>query len=243
MKSLLLKEINFFFSSIIGYMVIIVFLALNGIFLWLFPGEFNLLNSGYANIDGLFLISPWMLMLLIPAITMRMFADEKKSGTIELLLTRPFTDFQIVFAKYLSAVALVIFALLPTLIYFYTIYHLGNPVGNIDTGGTMGSYIGLLFLGASYAAIGLFASSITDNQIISFITAILLSFFFYFGFDHLAGLDFFGNYDLFILGLGMNEHYSSMSRGVVNLRDAMYFISIIAIFLLLTRTVLQSRKW
>ena len=243
MKSLLLKEINVFFSGVIGYLVIIVFLALNGIFLWLFPGQFNLLNSGYANIDGLFLISPWMLMLLIPAITMRMFADEKKSGTIELLMTRPFTDFQIVFAKYLSAVALVIFALIPTLIYFYTMHLLGNPIGNIDTGGTFGSYIGLIFLGASYAAIGLFTSSLTDNQVISFILSLLLCFFFYFGFDHLAGLDFFGNADLIILNLGMNEHYSSMSRGVVNARDAVYFLSIISIFLLATRTILKSRKW
>ncbi|MCT4621979.1 MAG: gliding motility-associated ABC transporter permease subunit GldF [Schleiferiaceae bacterium] len=243
MKSLLLKEINVFFSGVIGYLVIIVFLALNGIFLWLFPGQFNLLNSGYANIDGLFLISPWMLMLLIPAITMRMFADEKKSGTIELLLTRPFTDFQIVFAKYLSAVALVVFSLIPTFIYFYTVYQLGNPVGNIDTGGTLGSYVGLLFLGASYAAIGLFTSSITDNQVISFIASLLICFFFYFGFDHLAGLDFFGNFDLVILSLGMNEHYASMSRGVINLVDATYFLSVITLFLLATRTVLKSRKW
>ena len=243
MKSLLLKEINVFFSGVIGYLVITVFLALNGICLWLFPGQFNLLNSGYANIDGLFLISPWMLMLLIPAITMRMFADEKKSGTIELLMTRPFTDFQIVFAKYLSALALVIFALLPTLIYFYTIHHLGNPTGNIDTGGTFGSYIGLLFLGASYASIGLFTSSLTDNQVISFILSILICFFFYFGFDQIATLDFIGNADLFILNLGMNEHYSSMSRGVVNARDAVYFLSVISVFLLATRTILKSRKW
>lgn len=243
MKSLLLKEINVFFSGVIGYLVIIVFLALNGIFLWLYPGQFNLLDSGYANIDGLFLLSPWLLMLLIPAITMRMFSDEKKSGTIELLLTRPFTDFQIVLAKYISAIALVLFALLPALIYFYSIYQLGNPIGNIDTGATIGSFIGLLFLGSSYASIGLFTSSITDNQVISFISSILMCFFFYFGFDHLAGLDFFGNLDLFILNLGMNEHYASMSRGVVVASDALYFMSVISIFLFATITVLKSRKW
>lgn len=243
MKSLLLKEINVFFSGVIGYLVIVVFLALNGIFLWLYPSEFNLLDSGYAHIDGLFMLSPWLLMLLIPAITMRMFSDEKKSGTIELLLTRPFTDSQIVLAKYFSALVLVIFALLPALIYFYSIYQLGNPVGNIDTGATIGSFIGLLFLGASYASIGLFTSSITDNQVISFISSLLLCFFFYFGFDSLAGLDIFGNMDLLILNFGMNEHYASMSRGVVVGSDAVYFLSVIGLFLFATVTVLKSRKW
>ena len=243
MLSLLKKEINGFFSNALGYLVIVVFLALNGIFLWLYPGGFNLLNSGYSNIDGLFLISPWMFMLLIPAITMRMFADEKKAGTIELLLTRPFTDFQIVLAKYLSAVILVVFSILPTLVYFYSIYQLGNPTGNIDTGATIGSYIGLLFLGAGYAAIGLFSSSITDNPVVSFIVSILICFLLYFGFDQLAGLEFVGGNDLFILKLGMNEHYASMSRGVIALDDAVYFLTIITLFLTATRMVLQSRKW
>jgi len=241
MKSLLLKEINVFFSGVIGYLVIIVFLALNGIFLWLYPGQFNLLDSGYANIDGLFLLSPWLLMLLIPAITMRMFSDEKKSGTIELLLTRPFTDFQIVFAKYLSAIALVIFALLPALIYFYSIYQLGNPAGIIDTGATIGSVIGLLFLGAIYASIGLFTSSITDNQVISFISSILLCFFFYFGFDGIAS--FLGNYSSIFAALGMDYHFKSMSRGVLDTRDIVYFVSVTFLFLSATVYQLKSLKW
>lgn len=243
MKSLLVKEINGFFSTTIGYLVIIVFLALNGVFLWLLPGTFNLLDSTYANIDGLFLLSPWMFLFLIPAITMKMFADEKKTGTIELLLTRPYTDFQIVFAKYLAAFVLVFIAILPTLVYFYGIYQLGNPVGNIDTGATIGSYIGLLFLGGSYAAIGLFASSITDNQVVSFIIGALLCFLIYIGFDQIADLGNFSGNALLILNLGINEHYVSMSRGVIDLRDVGYFISLILIFLLATRLVLQSRKW
>lgn len=243
MKSLLLKEIRTFFNSITGYLVICVFLLLNGVFLWLFPGSFNLLDGGYANIDGLFMLGPWVFTFLIPAITMRMFADEKRGGTMELLLTKPITDLQIVLAKFIAGFILVLFSLLPTLIYFYSIYQLGNPVGSIDTGGTMGSYIGLLFLGASYVSIGVFASSLTDNQIISFILATVLSFFIYFGFDQIAGFDIFGAADLFILNLGINEHYTSMSRGVIDSRDVLYFLSLITIFTMATRLVIQSRKW
>ena len=243
MISLLLKEINSFFSSITGYLVIITFLLINSSFLWLFSGDFNLLDSGYASIDGLFLISPWVFMFLIPAITMRLFADEKRLGTLELILTKPLTELQIILSKYLAGFLLVVFSLIPTLLYFYTMYQLGNPVGNIDMGGTVGSYIGLLFLGASYTAIGLFASSVTDNQIVSFIIGLALCFFFYFGFDQIAASGFFGGMDLFIYNLGINEHYVSMSRGVLDSRDLIYFLSVIALFVLATRLTLQSRKW
>jgi ABC-2 type transport system permease protein len=243
MISLLWKEINGFFSSITGYLVIITFLLINASFLWLFSGNFNLIESGYASIDGLFLISPWVFMFLIPAITMRLFADEKRLGTLELILTKPLTELQIILSKYLAGLLLVVFSLLPTLIYFYSIYQLGNPVGNIDVGGTVGSYIGLLFLGASYTAIGLFASSLTDNQIVSFIISLALCFFFYFGFDQIAASDVFGSLNLLIYSLGINEHYISMSRGVIDSRDVLYFLSLIAAFLLATRLTLQSRKW
>ncbi len=243
MISLLWKEINGFFSSITGYLVIITFLLINASFLWLFSGNFNLIESGYASIDGLFLISPWVFMFLIPAITMRLFADEKRLGTLELILTKPLTELQIILSKYLAGLLLVVFSLLPTLIYFYSIYQLGNPVGNIDVGGTIGSYIGLLFLGASYTAIGLFASSITDNQIVSFIIGLALSFFFYFGFDQIAESGVFGSLNLLIYNLGINEHYISMSRGVIDSRDVLYFVSLIAAFILATRLTLQSRKW
>jgi ABC-2 type transport system permease protein len=243
MRSLLLKEIRTFFSALTGYLVIAVFLLMNSLFLWLFPNAFNLLDSGYAGIDGLFLIAPWVFMFLIPALTMRMFADENKGGTMEFLLTKPLTDLQIISAKFLAGMLLVLFSLLPTLMYFYTIYQLGNPAGNMDVGGTLGSYLGLLFLGASYVAIGLFASSLTDNQIIAFIIAVLICFIGYFGIEQLAELGLWGNFDLVILKFGINEHYTSMSRGVVDSRDVLYFLSVIFLFGFATRLVLQSRKW
>ncbi len=237
------KEISSFFSSLIGYIVIIVFLIINGLFLWVFPGEFNILDSGYSSIESLFVISPWVFLFLVPAITMRLIADEKKSGTIELLYTRPITDFQIVFAKYAAGLVLVLLSLIPTLIYFITVYLIGNPVGNIDTGASWGSYIGLFFLAGVYASIGIFASSLTQNQIISFIIAMLLSFFFYVGFDSISSLDFFKNIEGVILNLGIMEHYKSISRGVVDTRDIVYFVSVITGFLFLTKLILESRKW
>lgn len=243
MISLFLKEIRAFFNSVTGYLVIIVFLLLNGVFLWLLPGSFNLLDAGYAGIDGLFMISPWVFMFLIPAITMRMFADEKRIGTMEFLLTKPLTELQIFSAKFLAALSLVLFSLLPTLLYYFSIHQLGEPVGNIDSGATAGSYIGLFLLGAAYISIGLFASSITDNPIISFILAALISFIFFFGFDAIAELDVFGSMDLLIYSLGINEHYLSISRGVVDSRDVLYFFGLIVVFAAMSRLIMQSRKW
>ena len=174
MYTLLKKEISGFFSSLTGYIVIIVFLVINSLFMWIFPGSNNVSDGGYANLDTLFTIAPWVFLFLVPAVTMRMFADEKKSGTIELLLTRPLSDFQIIFAKYLAGLLLVLFSILPTLIYFYSVYQLGNPVGNIDTGGTWGSFIGLFFLAGIYVAIGTLSSSFTENQIVAFIIGMLI---------------------------------------------------------------------
>lgn len=240
---LLWKEIGSFFSSITGYVVIVVFLLINSLFMWIFPGEFNLLDAGYANLDSLFIISPWVFLFLVPAITMRLFSDEKKSGTIELLLTRPLSDFTIVFAKFLTGLFLVLFSLLPTVIYYITIYLLGNPVGNLDSGGIFGSYIGLFFLAGIYISIGLLASSLTENQIISFILSMILSFAFYYGFDALASLSIFKDFDSLIVNIGINEHYRSISRGVVDSRDIVYFVSVITVFLFFTKTVLTRRKW
>jgi ABC-2 type transport system permease protein len=220
-----------------------VFLLINGLFLWVFPSEFNILDFGYANIDGLFLIAPFVFLFLIPAITMRSFSDEKKSGTIEILLTKPLSDYQIIFAKFLAGFALVVFSLIPTLLYFISVYYLGFPKGNIDTGGMWGSYIGLLFLGGTFVAIGLFSSSITDNQIIAFIISVFLCGFIYMGFEFIYSFELFGSADLFIKQLGMNSHYSSMSRGVIDTRDILYFISVKALFMLLTKLSLESRKW
>jgi ABC-2 type transport system permease protein len=191
----------------------------------------------------LFIIAPWVFLFLIPAITMRSFADEKKAGTIELLLTRPLTDLQIIVSKYLAGFILVLFSLLPTLIYYFSVHKLGNPVGNIDTGGMWGSYIGLLFLGGAFVSIGIFASAITDNQVVSFILALFLCFFIYTGFDFISSFSLFGKIDNIILALGINNHYCSMSRGVIDTRDVIYFLSLISIFIFGTRTVLESRKW
>ena len=243
MLALLKKEISSFLNSLIGYLVIIVFLLINGLFLWVFPLQFNILDFGFASIDNLFMLSPFVFLFLIPAITMRSFADEQKTGTIEVLLTKPLSDMQIIGAKYIAGLVLVLFALLPTLVYFVSVYKLGLPPGNIDMGGTWGSYLGLIFLAAGFVAIGIFASSLAENQIVAFIIAVILCGFLYIGFEFIYSLSLFGKIDLFIQSLGMNAHYASMSRGVIDSRDVLYFGSLIAIFLLLTKIKLESRKW
>ena len=243
MIALLKKEIRTFLSSLIGYVVICVFLLITGLFMWIFPGEMNILETGYANIDTLFVISPWVFMFLIPAVTMRSFAEEKRAGTIELLFTKPLTDLQIILAKYFAGLLLVVIALIPTLIYYITVYNLGSPVGNIDSGGTWGSYIGLLLLAAGYVAIGIFASSITNNQIVSFLVAAMLCFFMFTGFQSLGSFDLFGSFDDIIMKLGIQDHYASLSLGLIDSRDVIYFIALIAIFILFTKTVLSARKW
>ncbi|MBX7052458.1 MAG: gliding motility-associated ABC transporter permease subunit GldF [Flavobacteriales bacterium] len=243
MSALLIKEIRTFLSSLIGYVVIAVFLLLTGLFMWIFPGDMNILDSGFADISTFFFISPWVLMFLIPAITMRSFAEEKRAGTIELLLTKPVSDLQIILAKYFAGFVLVIIALIPTLLYYISVYFLGSPVGNIDSGGTWGSYIGLMLLASAYIAIGLFASSITNNQIVSFLVAAMLSFFLYTGFQSLASFDLFGTYDNFVMKLGMQEHYSSLSLGLIDSRDVVYFLALNIIFILLTKFVMSSRRW
>lgn len=211
--------------------------------MWVFPSDYNILDNEYATLGPLFSLAPWVFMFLIPAVTMRLFADENKTGTIELLLTKPLTDLQIISAKYLAGVILVIFSLLPTLVYYIVVYLLGAPEGNLDQGGTWGSYLGLLFLASGFVAIGLFASSLSDNQVISFIIAVFLSFFIYIGFDFISSLALFGSLDLFVIKLGISEHYGSMSRGVIDSRDALYFLSFIAFFFMLTKLKLSSRNW
>lgn len=243
MFALLSKEIRSFLSSLIGFVVIGVFLLITGLFMWIFPGDFNVLDMGYANIDTLFIISPWVFMFLIPAVTMRSFAEEKRTGTIELIFTKPLTDTQITLSKYFAGLLLVIITLLPTLIYYFTVYLLGNPTGNIDSGGTWGSYIGLLLLAAGYVAIGIFASSITNNQIVSFLLSALMCFFMYTGFQSLGSFELFGPLDNLIIKLGIQDHYSSLSRGLIDSRDVVYFLALITIFILLTKTVIGSRKW
>lgn len=243
MYTLFKREIRNFLSSLIGYIVITVFLLINGLFLWVFQLDFNILENGYANIDGLFMLAPFVFLFLVPAVTMRSFAEEKRSGTIEMLMTKPLTDLQIILAKYLAGFVLVLFSLLPTLIYYATVYYLGSPMGNLDAGGTWGSYIGLLFLAATFVSIGLFSSTLTSNQIISFIIALFLCGIVYLGFELIYSLNFFGGLSLFIQQLGISQHYSSVSRGVVDTRDLLYFLSVITIFILLSKISLESRKW
>ena len=231
MFAILKKEINSFFASPIGYLVIGVFLLLNGLFLWVFKGEFNILDYGFADLSAFFLLAPWILMFLIPAVTMRSFADEKKQGTLELLLTKPISHLNIVLGKYFGAFVLILISLTPTLLYVFTVYQLGNPVGNLDMGSTLGSYFGLLFLIAAYTAIGIFTSSLSDNQIVAFIIAVVLCLLFYIGFE---GISEFTSSN-FIEQLGMNIHFKSMSRGVLDTRDIIYFISLTIFFLILTK--------
>ena len=241
MRALIFKEVRGFLGSLIGHIVIVVFLLLTGLFLWVFPD--NILDLGYADLGPLFFIAPWVFLFLLPAVTMRSFSEEKRTGTIELLLTRPLTEMQIVFAKYLAALALMLVALVPTLIYFWSVYQLASPLGNVDMGGTLGSYLGLFFLGGCFAAIGLFASAITESQIVSFLIAVFLCFVLFLGLDLVSSFDAFGALEGAVKRIGIQEHYRSISRGVVDLRDVLYFLGVITIFLLLTRAALQSRKW
>lgn len=242
MFSIYIKEINSFLDSLIAYIVIGVFLTAIGLLMWVFP-ETSVLQYGFADMTTLFSLGPYVFMFLIPAITMRTFAEEKKAGTIELLMTRPLTDWDIILGKYFSAFTLVLFAILPTLIYFFSLYYLGNPQGNLDIAGITGSYIGLSLLGAVFTSIGILASSITENQIIAFVIAVFFCFIFYSGFASFASINVWQASSLFIEQLGILYHYSSMSKGLIDSRDLIYFFSVIIIMLLITHLNLGSRKW
>nr|WP_315177062.1 gliding motility-associated ABC transporter permease subunit GldF [uncultured Flavobacterium sp.] len=240
MKSIVLREIKSFFGSPIGYLVIAIFLIINGLFLWVFEGDYNILNTGFADLTPFFTLAPWILIFLIPAVTMRSFSDEKKQGTLELLLTKPLSIWQIVNGKFLGALLLIVMAIIPTFIYVAVISNLGIPEGNLDMGSTIGSYFGLLFLIAAYSAIGIFTSTLSDNQIVAFIVAVFLCFFFYFGFEGLASV--VPNVSSIIASLGMQDHFKSMSRGVLDTRDILYFTSITVVFLSFTVYNLKSFK-
>lgn len=243
MKALLFKEISSFFTSIMGYIVMGIFLLSTSLFLWVFPNEFNILDFGYAQMDSFFIIAPFVFLFLIPAITMRSFAEELKNGTIELLLTKPLSDLNIILSKQLAALFLFTIALIPSICYYYSVSALGLPKGNIDTGAVIGSYLGLFFIGGAFISIGIFASSITKNQIISFLLAIFISGFMLLGFDFIYEFSWFGSFNLILKSMGFMEHYTSISRGVIDSRDLIYFLSVIILFILLTKTSLESRKW
>lgn len=240
--ALVKKEVRGFLSMLIGYIVISVFLLLVGLFLWVFPFAYNIPESGYARLDPLFDLGPWVFLFLIPAITMRSFAEERRAGTMELLFTKPLTDFQIITSKYIGGLVLVIFSLVPTLIYYFTIRELSEANGSVDNGGIFGSYIGLLLIGAAFVSIGVFCSSLSSNQVVAFILAVFFSFFLYVGFDFMGSFSTFGGFDGFVRNLGMFEHYQSIKRGVVDTRDIVYFVTVIVLFMLFTKLVLEKRK-
>lgn len=243
MIALYKKEISAFFSSLTGYIVITIFLISSSLFMWVIPGQNNVLDAGYANIGTFFSLSPWVFMFLVPAISMRLFTDEIKSGTIELLMTKPIKDISVVMAKFSGAFTIAIISILPTLIYFISVYQLGNPIGNIDIGGTWGSFIGLLFLACIYVSIGVFSSALTNNQIVAFIMAAALSFVMYYGFDAFSLLFANTSAEYYLQKLSINDHYKSISRGVIDSRDIYYFLSVSALFIVATKVKIQSRKW
>lgn len=243
MWSIFIKEINSFFSSIVGYVAILIFLVACGLFLWIIP-DTSILDYGYATLDRYFSMAPWLLMLLIPAVTMRSFADEFRGGTIEWLSTKPLRDLDIILGKYFAALALVVFALLPTLVYVLTIDSLSAVENDIDTGGIIGSYIGLIFLAASYSAVGVFCSSTTSNQVVAFLVALFACYILFSGFESLSKIPAFAaGIDYYLSMVGMSFHYDSISRGVIDTRDVVYFLSVVILFVSLTRLSLSRRTW
>lgn len=242
MLQVLSKEFSSFLNSLIAYVVIGVFLTGMGLLMWVFP-ETSVLDYGYADMETLFSLGPYVFIFLIPAITMRSFAEEKKGGTMELLFTKPLTDWDIILGKFLASFTLVLFALVPTFIYYYSIYTLGNPVGNLDTPGIIGSYIGLTLLAGVFCSIGIFASCITPNQIVAFIVAAFLCFLIFSGFESVSSLGFWSANALNIKQLGILFHYESMSRGLIDSRDVIYFLSVCFIMLSITKLILGSRQW
>ena len=243
MRAVLWKELRSFLSSLIAYLVISVFLVMTGLFMWVFK-DTSVLEYNYAGLEQLFSIGPLVFIFLIPAITMRSFSEERQQGTIELLATKPLTDTQIILGKYFANLILVLLAILPTLIYFYSVYQLGAPKGNIDTGAVIGSYIGLCFLASIFVAIGLFCSSISQNQIVAFILAAFLCFFMHWAFSYLSNLSiFFGTWDDVVQKIGINHHYNAISKGKINSQDVIYFVSVAAAFIWFTHVSLAKRKW
>ena len=241
MLTILQKEFNAFLNSPVAYVVLGVFLIATGLFVWVFPDS-SVLDYGYADLQTLFNLAPWIFLFLIPALTMRTFAEEKKAGTIELLLTRPLTDGQIIGGKYLACLLLALLALVPTLLYYYSVYKLGSPEGNIDSAATVGSYLGLALLAAVFAAIGVLASALTRDQIIAFLVAVVGCFLVYSGFDSLASV-LQGNSAYYVSQLGIAAHYRDLSKGLIDSRDLIYFFSVVAMSLLATRLALRSRNW
>lgn len=233
MRQIFWKEFTGFFGSLIAYMVMAVFLITVGLFTWVFPDQ-SVLAYGYADLGTFFSVAPYVFIFLIPALTMRMFAEEKKMGTLELLLTRPLHVWQIVLGKYGAVVALSLLTLLPTIFYYVAIYQLGNPKGNLDSSGILGAYLGLTLMAALFGALGIWASSLTTNQIVAFLLAAFASFVLYSGLDSLAGLIQAGSWSLYLKQMGALYHYEAMSLALIDTRDVIYFLSLSSLFLFFT---------
>lgn len=236
------RELYSLLNSMMAYITIGVFLMATGLLLWFFP-ETSIMEYGYAELTGFFALAPFLFMFLVPAITMRSFAEERREGTYVLLATRPLTDWQIISGKYFACLLLIIFALVPTLIYYYSVCQLGFPEGNIDSGAVIGSYLGLLLLGAAFVAVGIFTSSVTKNQVVAFAVSVFICFIAYNGFDAMSQIFTLQFLENLLVNLSINEHYQSISRGVLDSRDLLYFLTFIFVFLGLTRLVIGGRKW
>ncbi len=242
MIQVLYKEINNFFNSLTAYIVVAVFLTTIGLLMWVFP-DTSVLAYGFADMETLFRMGPYVFMFLVPAITMRMFSEEKKSGTMEILFTRPLSDYQIILGKYFASVLIVLFSLVPTLLYYYSIYVLGSPPGNIDTAGVIGSYIGLVLLGGVFASIGLFSSALTENQVVAFIISVFLCFIFYDGLQSFSTVNVWSKIAGLLQYLSISYYYNDLSRGLIDIGSVVYFLSVITFMLLLTKLITGSRKW
>lgn len=238
---ILKKEISHFMSSLIAYIVIGVFLTGIGLFMWVYP-DTNVIDYGYADMESLFSLSPYVFLFLIPAVTMRTFAEEKRLGTMQLLLTHPLRDWDIILGKFLGSFTLVLFALLPTLLYFYSVYELGNPTGNLDISGTIGSYLGLVLLGAVFTSIGVFASSITSKQIVAFVIAVFLCYVLFIGFASLANFNDTSDFSYYISQFGIAYHYDYLRKGLVDSRNILYFFSVIIGMLLASKFILNRQR-
>jgi ABC-2 type transport system permease protein len=242
MRALYFKEIKSFLSSIIGYIFILIYLIASGLFHWIISYNTNLLEGTEADLIPFFNLSPIIFLILIPAITMRSIAEERRTGTIELLFTRPISDFKILLAKYFAGVTLLVIALVPTIIYYISMYYLGSPVGVIDSGATFTSYIGLILMGAAFVAIGIFASSLTSSQIVAFILSMFLCWIFYDGLKLLGSFNLMGKFDFVVQYISLSFHYDAIKRGVVDTSDIIYFISIISLFIFAALTVIKTLK-
>jgi ABC-2 type transport system permease protein len=234
------KEINSFFGSLVGYIVVGVFLTATGLFVWILP-DTNIFDYGFSDLGSFFQIAPFIFLFLIPAITMRSFSEELKTGTIELLFTKPLSKLEIIWGKYLASCFLILVSLLPTMLYYYSVYQLGLPQGNIDSAAVFSSYLGLFLLGCVFAAIGVFASSMTDNQVVAFVVAFSLCLLMYYGISQIAGLTIFGNATYYLNQLGLDYQYNALGRGLIDSRNVVYFLSVIGISLWATNLRLSAK--